>query len=177
MLTRWTMGLLLTVSSSLGAQLTIENPKKLDVPEQRAQVLFLNINRTMESEFHVSGTFENKFRVRLVLGEPLERFSIDDTQGNGTVYLERWNESKFAISTMRLAMQHLLGPERQKKMLEEVSRRMSKSAPISADDLRKEGAAAVLPPVNLAGPEPCIASGVRGGPCITMGRQQPMSVR
>jgi hypothetical protein len=62
--------LLLLANASLSAQLTIENPKNLEVPEEHVQTLFLNTNRVMEAEFHSPGSLENKFRVRLVVGQP-----------------------------------------------------------------------------------------------------------
>src|SRR5205085_10320575 len=108
----WTSVLLLAASFAARAQLTVENPRHLDFPEQQAQVLFMTTNRVLESEFHSPGALENTFHVRLVLGEKAERFTIDDAFGNGSIYLEKWNEGKFAVSAMRLAVQHLLVPDR-----------------------------------------------------------------
>jgi len=76
--------LLLAASSLAWAQLVIENPGHLDMPEQQAQVLFLTTNRVLESEFHSPGALENAFRMKLVLGGKAERFTIDDSSGNGT---------------------------------------------------------------------------------------------
>ncbi len=76
--------------------------------------------------------------MRLVLGEKAERFTIDDPSGNGTIYLEKWNEGRFGVAAMRLAVQHLLGPDRQKRMLEEIVRRTHEIAPIKAGQLRNE---------------------------------------
>jgi hypothetical protein len=86
------------------AQLVLENPKHLDVSEQQAQVLFLATNRVLEAEFHAPGTLENTFRMRHVLGEKAERFTINDPSGNGTIDLEKWNEGRFAVAAMRLAL-------------------------------------------------------------------------
>jgi hypothetical protein len=140
---RWTTVLLVVASSLVRAQLTIENPKHLDVPEERAQAVFLTTTRVMEDEFRSPRVLENRFRMRLVLGETPERFTIDDPFGNGSLYLESWNEGKFAVAAMRLAIQHLLVPERQKRMLEEIGRRTREIAPVSAGRLRKEGASAL----------------------------------
>lgn len=140
--------LLLLASSLVRAQLVLENPKHLDVPEPQAQALFLTTMRVMETEFHAPGALENSFKVRLVLGEKAERFTIDDPYGNGTVYMERWNEGRFAVSAMRLAIQHLLAPARQKRMLEEIVRRTHEIAPIKAAQLREEGAPSVIPPTQ-----------------------------
>jgi hypothetical protein len=126
--------LFLLASSLMRAQLVLENPKHLDVPEQQAQVLFLATNRALEAEFHAPGTLENTFRMRLVLGEKAERFTINDPSGNGTIDLEKWNEGGFAVAAMRLAVQHLLVPERQKRTPEEIVGRTREIAPIKTDN-------------------------------------------
>ena len=175
---RRTAMLLVVASGWLHGQLTIENPKKMEISEQQAQVLFLNISRVMESEFRSPGALESRFRVRLVLGEANERFTVDDAFGNGTVYLSKWNEGRFAVSTMRLAVQHLLGPDRQKKMLEEIVRRTRATATVSATQLRREGAPPMAAPDITPFSDPCATgitnAAVRGGPC---GQPRPVSVR
>jgi hypothetical protein len=161
--------LLLLASSLVRAQLVLENPRHLDVPEQQVQVLFLTTARVMETEFHSPGALENTFRMRLVLGEKSERFTIDDSYGNGSLYMERWNEGKFTVAAMRLAMQHLLAPERQQRMLEEIVRRTREIAPVKAAQLRKEPRPAVIPDA----PDDCtghiMSAAVRGGDCRPVG--------
>jgi hypothetical protein len=132
---RGSIALLVFASSFLRAQLTIENPKHVEVPEQQAQALFLVTQRVMESEFHSPGSLENRFRMRLVLGQAPEHFTVDDAQGNGTLFLEKWDDGKFAVAAMRLAVQHLLGPERQQKMLQEIRKRTSEVAPVPVSKL------------------------------------------
>ncbi len=124
----------LLACSLMRAQLVLENPKHLDVSEQQAQVLFLATNRVLEAEFHAPGTLENTFRMRHVLGEKAERFTINDPSGNGTIDLEKWNEGRFAVAAMRLAVQHLLVPERQKRTPEEIVGRTREIAPIKTDN-------------------------------------------
>ena len=156
---------LLLLSSFAQAQLKIENPQHQDVPESQAQALFQTTTQVLEAEFHTPGALENTFRMRLVLGDKAERFTIDDPQGNGTLYMDRWNEGKFAVATMRLAIQHLLGPERQKRMLDEIVKRTREVAPVSAADLRREKIALPMPP-SLS---PCIQritdAAIGGTPC------------
>ena len=169
--------LFLLTSSFLRAQLTIENPKHLEVPELEAQTLFLNINRVVEKEFPSHESPENKLHVRLVLGESQERFTIDNSSGDGTVYLERWDTGKFATSTMRLALQHLLPPDRQKRLLEDVVRRTREIAPVPVAQLRKEATSAPMAASDLGGPDMCAASGAHGNPCMSIRRPLPMPVR
>ena len=133
-----TMALLMVAGAMARAQLTIENPKHVEVSEQDAQVVFLTTARVIETEFRSPGTLENKFHVKLVLGQPGERFTIDDPSGNGTIYLERWNDGKFAVALMRLSMQHLLAPDRQKRMLMEIQRRSREIAPVPAAKLANQ---------------------------------------
>jgi hypothetical protein len=162
---RRTAVLLVLACSWIHAQLVLENPKHLKVPEQQAQALFLTTNRVMEKEFNVPGTLENKFRMKLVLGEPKERYTIDDAQGNATLYLERWNEYKFTSVTMRLAIQQLLVPERQERMIDTIVRRAHEIAPVSAAELKVESVS--LPQVRSQ--DDCIArmnnAALGGVPC------------
>lgn len=169
--------LLALASSLLRAQLAIENPKHLDVSEAQAQALFLTTTRVMEKEFNVPGVLENKFRMKLVLGQAPERFTIDDPAGNGTLYLERWNEFKFTATTMRLAIQQLLVPERQQRMMDVIVRRAHEIAPVSAADLRREE-------IQIPQPRPqndCVGritnAAVPGIPCRSgQGIRQPAPV-
>lgn len=178
MLRKRMAALLVAASAWAHGQLTIENPKRIEIAEPQAQTIFLNINRVMESEFHSPGSLDSKFRVRLVLGEKDERFTIDDAFGNGTVYLSKWNEGRFAVSTMRLALQHLLGPERQNKVLSEVMRRTRATSPVSAMQLRHENVPTEPAPELAPFADPCAAgitnAAVRGGPC---GQPRPVSAR
>jgi len=68
--------------------------------------------------------------------------------GDGTIYLEKWNEGKFAVAAMRLAVQHLLAPERQKRMLEEIVRRTHEIVPVKAAQLRNEPAPSGVSPAQ-----------------------------
>ncbi len=130
--------LLIFACASLQAQLTIENPKHLEVPEHLAQALFLTASRVTETEFHSPASPENRPRMRLVLGQTPERLTEDDRFGNGTIYLERWNETKFTFAAMRLAVLRIVGSKRQERMLREIVRRAHDIAPVPAAELHKE---------------------------------------
>ncbi len=107
----------LAASSLAWAQLVIENPGHLDMPEQQAQVLFLTTNRVLESEFHSPGALENAFRMKFVLGEKAERFTIDDSSGNGTIYLEK-SAGKPSASPLTIPQEteHLSGKVERRKI-------------------------------------------------------------
>ncbi len=159
------IAVLLLLAGSLHAQLVIENPKHLEVSAVQAQALFQTTVRVLEMEFHSPGTLENQFHVKLVVGETPDRFTIDDPSGNGTIYMERWNEGKFAIAVMRLAVQHLLGPDRQKRLLEEIARRTHEIAPVSAAELHHEKIDAGVPPSLDACVGRTTDVGLRALPC------------
>jgi hypothetical protein len=170
--------LLLLASSTVRAQLVIENPRHLDVPEQQAQALFATTTRVMEKEFNVPGALENKFHMKLVLGQPPERFTIDNAAGDGTLYLERWNEFKFTATTMRLAIQQLLVPERQQRMLDVIVRRAHEIAPVSAAQLRNEKVAMPQPTSQDDCLDRLTNAAVSGIPCKPGARRPgPMSPR
>jgi len=168
---------LLLASSWVPAQLVVENPKHLDLPEPQAQVLLRTTARLVEQEFHRPGALENKFHLRLVLGQTPEHFTVDDPAGGGAIYLERWDEGKFALATMQIAIQRLLPPERQQQVLQEILRRARGVAPVDAARLRKED---VPGPQLDASPleDECVAAianmSLRGRPC---GRPRPLQVR
>ena len=54
------------------AQVTIENPDHLDVPEQKVQILFHTTCQVVAREFHIHKG-EQEFPLVLVLGDPRER--------------------------------------------------------------------------------------------------------
>jgi hypothetical protein len=160
-----TTWLLLLTSSLVRAQLAIENPKHLNMPESQAQALFVTTTRVMEKEFNAPGALENKFHMKLVIGEKPERFTIDDVAGNGTLYLERWNEFKFTTVTMRLAIQQLLVPERQQRMLDVIVRRAHEIAPVSAAELHDEKIMLPQPPAQGGCLGQMTNAAVAGIPC------------
>lgn len=157
--------LLVLACPSLQSQLTIENPKHLEVPEHLAQALFLTASRITEAEFHSPASRENRPRMRLVLGQTPERLIEDDQFGNGTMYLEQWNENKFAFAAMRLAVLRIVGPKRQERMLREIVRRAHDIAPVSAVALNKKAKPSPRLSTERTCLEEIIDTTARGGPC------------
>jgi len=146
-------------SSARTDLLTIVNPKRRDIPADRAKVLLLTTFRVVAEEFHRKAD-DVQFPLTLVAGEPNEHYSID--QGGGiTVYLDRWNETKFVESVITGAVQRLTPPHLRKQMLMEIIRRSDRNAPVSANELRTP--ANVLPPRPALGSD-CV-SAVNDTPC------------
>jgi hypothetical protein len=126
--------LLLACSSALG-QVTIKNPDHLPVPEQEVQVLLNATCQVVAQEFHVSRR-DVDFPIVLVLGDPNEHFSSDEEQQLYSVYLYCWNEAQFALSAIRLAIQHMVTQTRRDRMVMEILKRSSRINTISIKALQ-----------------------------------------
>ena len=150
-----TFGLL---ASFLNAQVTIQNPQHLEIPEQRVQVLHNIVCRVVAEEFHIR---ESKVQgpVTVVLGERQERTVADEFNGIYTIYLEHWDETTFASSDIRLTIQRMAFRNYSEQMAREVIRRVDLLFPLSADRLRTTTKHGPLTPPNPAGN--CV-SGIQG---------------
>lgn len=137
---------LVVLASSPGfAQVTIQNPKHLEVPEQRVQMLHNIICEVAAKEFHVrKGNVE--CGLTMVLGEGRSRVAAE-SGGVYTVYLERWDETTFVVSDMQLSMYRMVTRDRWVGMAREISRRADQISPVSVDRLRgTNGAVGASPP-------------------------------
>ena len=120
-----------------GPQLVIENPKHLSVPEERARVLLSTSQRVVEERFHLRPSRASKFQLRLVLGQENERYIEDDQTGIPTIYVVEWNEGKFALSALRLAVWRVLDKNDEIHIVREIVRRAERIAPISVNTLQR----------------------------------------
>jgi hypothetical protein len=125
---------LLLVSPVL-AQVTIRNPDHLPVPAQEVQVLFNTTCQVVAHEFHVRRG-DVDLPIVLVLGDPDERYAYDEERQLYTIYLYRWNEAQFALSSMRLAIQHMVTQTRRDRMVMEILKRSSSVNTISIKALQ-----------------------------------------
>jgi hypothetical protein len=128
--------LFLFANSLAFAQLTIDNPKHLDVPQEKAKVLLRLACRTVAKEFHSREQSKVEFDFRLVLGEKEERYGIDDKTGVPTLYLQQWNETKFATAAIRLAVQKSVDRNREERMISDILQRSEQIVSIPANKLR-----------------------------------------
>ena len=129
------IGVLLGCSSLCQAQLTISNPQHLDVPEQRARVVWTMTFRVVARELRLRDVSTAEFPAVLVLGVKDEHYT-EDEHGVFTIYLDRWNETRFAFAAMRLAVQRLVAREIGNKMLREIVKRSDQIAPVTAKELQ-----------------------------------------
>ncbi len=136
---RWiAAALFLVVLSALPsrAQLTIENPKHLDYPKDKAEVLYRTACRVVAEEFRVAEPSTYTFPLTLVLGTEDERYTANDEKHTYVVYLRDWDEQRFASSTMMLAIHRLLPRERQQHMLAQIIKRAKSVVPVSVNELQ-----------------------------------------
>jgi len=116
------------------AQITVENPQKLEWPEQRAQMLHRIICGVVGKQLHLHGN-NAQFPVILVLGEPEQKIVVDEDRGIFKIYLSHWHEPSFAISDLQLVLQRGVVRRHWQPMVSEVVQRFQQVAPVSAGDL------------------------------------------
>jgi len=164
--------LILTASSPTAAQLTVINPKHLEVPEEKAGILLRTACEVVAGEFHVSDASDLKFGLTLVLGEVEEHYTADEGTRSYTLYLKEWEEFKFATLAMRLCVYQLPTRRRESRLVNEILRRSDKISPVWAGKLRNEPHRG-LP--ATAGPNNCM-SALNSQPCENS-PQRPMWVQ
>lgn len=131
--------LLIVLANSLAfANLTIDNPRHLDVPEQKARVLLRLAHRAIAQEFHSREQLKAEFDFRLVLGEKDERYEIDEHTGVPTLYLQQWNEAKFTTAAVRLAVQKSIDRNREERLIFDILRRSEQIMTMPANKLRPD---------------------------------------
>lgn len=152
---RLTIAAAFLAGSLSAAQVTIQNPQHLAIPEQRVQVLHNLVCRVVAEELHIR---ESKVQgpVTVVLGERQERTVADEFNGVYTIYLEHWDETIFASSDVRLTIQRMAFRNHSQQMAREVIRRVNQVAPVNANALRDHKGP--VPP-SIPGPDQyCLSS-------------------
>lgn len=117
------------------AQVTIQNPQHLPVPEERVQALHNIICRVVAEDLHV-GKGGSPSRVVLVLGQDREVTVADQANGIFTIYLKQWDEARFAMSDLQLAVQGVVMRNRWERMAQDVVRRFRQVAPVPIERLK-----------------------------------------
>jgi hypothetical protein len=122
--------------ASSSAQLTIENPSHLPVPEQKASLLLSTACRVIAEQFRISRPVDRQFSLMLVLGSKDEHYTADEDKGAYTLFLERWDERKFTVAVTNLAIQRLVIHDRLASIVAEILRRSAQVAPVPVMQLR-----------------------------------------
>lgn len=113
------------------AQVVIRNPQNLDVPQGKVNVIYTTTLRVLSETFDV-GEISELYPVTLTLGADDERYVEDEDNKVDAVYLKAWDEKKFAISVMRLALEHLVNRECRNALVSEILTRSDVIAPVPA---------------------------------------------
>ncbi len=128
--------LALTAAPSF-AQVTIRNDKHREVPEQKVQLLYRMACAVAAERFHVRAQ-EAEFRVVLVLGDVDERFLADTIHEVYSIYMDNWDEERFASTLVLIEANRLTWIEQYKQMVLEVLRRSNKAGSVTVGQLRKK---------------------------------------
>jgi hypothetical protein len=126
------------------AQLTIQNPHHLPVPEQKASVLMSTACRVIAEHF-ASAKGDQRLRLTLVLGSSDEHYTAEGDKDAYTLFLQRWDENKFTLAVTNLAIQRLVVNDRLASLVSEILRRSDQVAPVPAAQLR--GSRISIPPL------------------------------
>ena len=139
------------------AQLSVVNPRHLNVSEEKARLILNTAYRVVAEQFKIRDFASDEQKLTLVLGEPNERYEEQSSGKACTVYLSQWDEEKFAVAAMRHAVYRLAHGQRMNRMIGEVLRRANLAAPVSIDTLRRQHIGASNALTNTA-ESPCLGA-------------------
>src|SRR5215470_20204827 len=91
------------------SQLTIENPRHVDIPEAQARILLQMSFQAVAKELRPGQKTNSEFPLRLVIGQEDERYGLDAKTGVPTLFLRQWDPVKFATAAVRFAIQRSVG--------------------------------------------------------------------
>jgi hypothetical protein len=133
---RWAIAAFSLKIATLGwAQVTVQK-NGLDVPEGKVKILYQATFRVVAHEFHLHNNSSPRVPIMLVLGDPNERVSGDEVAHAYVIYMESWNEAKFALAASRIALQHLVSEDRKQRMVSDILRSANRVAPVPFQALR-----------------------------------------
>jgi len=121
---------LLLCGAALHAQVSIVNPEHVAVPAGRPEALYHSALQVIAETFGRDND-SLRFPVTLYLGEDDERYVADEDQKLDAVYLAGWNENKFTVSVMRLAMEHFMDHQCRNELLGEIVSRADAVSPVA----------------------------------------------
>ncbi|MBI3477986.1 MAG: hypothetical protein HY010_19810 [Acidobacteria bacterium] len=131
----WATLVVLSISQLVSAQVRVEGNAP-DLPLAKVDAIYETAFRVVAQEFHLPDGSRDRVPVTLVLGDRDEGVTGDEVQKIYTIYMQRWDEVRFALATSRIAVQHLVSDERKNRMVEDILRRANRIAPVSAHLMR-----------------------------------------
>ena len=120
-----------------GAQVKIVNAKNLPVNEERVNLLYTMACQEVAESLHVRDAKMLQYPLTLVLGEQVERYTIDHATGEGTIYLQQWDEASFASSAVMLAVHHVLPDDQFRVLVMKTLKRFWNTSPVTVAEARK----------------------------------------
>jgi len=123
---------ILVMTCACHAQLTIQNKGDLGVPSDRAQVIFSTACRVVREEFHLPGAELHQFRLTLVVGSLEDRYEDDHDAGIYRIYLKKWDEKKFAVGVLRLAVEGMISRHERDRLVWQILTRSNAIGPVPA---------------------------------------------
>jgi hypothetical protein len=118
------------------AQLSVENKDHLVVPSQRPQIIYATACRVVREEFHLKHAELRDFPLSLVLGSREDRYEDDHDAGMYHIYLTVWDEKKFAVGVIRLAIESMVNKQRRDRLIWEILTRANAIMPLNASGPR-----------------------------------------
>ena len=140
--------LFLLLHSPIHAQLSVVNPKHLEMPAERANVILSTACSVVAEQFHQRDTSNLRFQTVLVLGDSPEHYQVDEQKGIYTLYLKQWDERKFATLAMRFCVQRLATSVKEDHLVREILRRANQIGPVSVDALRERSRPVSISPAR-----------------------------
>jgi hypothetical protein len=125
-----TLAVALAVPTIGLGQVTVQK-NGIDVPENNVNVLYHATFRVVAEEFGLRKAPEMQVPVTLVLGDSRGGVVGDETSQVFIIYISRWDETMFATSVSRIALQHLLSRARKAHIVRESLRRANLVVPVS----------------------------------------------
>lgn len=131
--------LLLILTLPASGQVTIQNPKKQPVPEARVSVIYDVVRQLVFEEVKPAGGKLVNLKLTLALAVHSQvGYLTNEEKGTVEIYLNEWDEVRFAQSVMAMALQQALPAKRRIEILQETRRRVDLLAPVDVSQLKKE---------------------------------------
>ena len=127
---------LLGCSWARGAEVTIENPQTLPVNRGQVSLLYTMICQEVGDTYRIRDYQKLEYRLTLVLGEEHEHYVIDHPPGTATIYLQKWDETRFASAAAMLALHHLLSGEQFRDVVMKALKRYRIARPITVNEAK-----------------------------------------
>ena len=136
MRTAVTLIIVLAAAGISQAQLKVENRGHLGAPAERAQIIYGSACRVVGEEFHLKHAELREFPLTLVLGSPQDLYEDDHDAGMYHIYLTVWDEKKFAVGVIRLAIESMVNKQRRDRLVWEILTRANAIMPLNASGPR-----------------------------------------